>query len=45
MAILYCRESHLLFYTESRKIVEKDFFQTPIKSELIINQSNKFTLV
>ena len=33
------------FYTESRKIAEKDFFQTPIKSELIINQSNKFTLV
>ena len=44
MAILYCRESHLLLYW-IKENCRKRLFQTPIKSELIINQSNKFTLV
>ena len=44
MAILYCRESHLLLYW-IKENWRKRLFQTPIKSELIINQSNKFTLV
>ena len=44
MAILYCRESHLLLYC-IKENCEKRLFQTPIKSELIINQSNKFTPV